>query len=392
MTVPNRMKIVSTVRCDDYSREKVAKSVAECIDLLGGLGKFVRKGDRILVKPNLLRASPIEKGVTTHPEIVFAISKLLQDHGCNVLIGDSPGGGTPYTERALRKSYHAAGLDAVAKELGVELNFSLEYKNIPSPNSRKIKRFNIITPALEADAIVNVAKMKTHLFTYITGATKNTFGVIPSMEKATFHSRLKQPDDFAEMLVDLNELIKPRLNILDAVMAMEGDGPNSGKMRKMGIIAGSDNYAALDVVESKLMSIDPKDVGVVKAAIKRKLLGDNFEDVKVVGEEIENLIAKDFKKPKTYIGPMPDQGMLWRALASMAKSYAMIPVIKKKECNGCKECYRICPQSAIAMRKDRPHIDYGKCIRCYCCHETCPNDAISLDWKFTGKLMKRLVK
>lgn len=387
-------KIVSLVKCDHYERQSVLKGVGAAIDLLGGLDTLVSPGQRIVVKPNLLRASDVERHVTTHPEVVHAICRLLADRRCEILIADSPGGGTPYTERALKKSYQSAKLDEVAADTGARLNFDLSSRNVPAPNGKLIKRFDIIKPVLDADAVINACKLKTHLFTYITGATKNTFGVIPGIEKATFHSRLPRPDDFSEMLIDLNELVGPKLHIMDAVVAMEGNGSNAGKARKVGAILASENYAALDAVACRLVSISPSDVGVIKAAVGRGILRGDLSDVKIVGEDIEDIIIRDFKKPKSYLRPSCSQSAVWRALGRMSRAYALRPRVMRRKCRGtdeCGECLRACPRRAISSRGDSPAIDYAKCIRCYCCHEICPNAAISLERSAGGKVIKGIV-
>ena len=383
-------KTVSLARCDDYSREHVLAAVKKSIDLIGGIDKFASPGQKVLVKPNLLHISEIEKGVTTHPEVVFAVAKLFRNHGCKVIIGDSPGAGMSYKVKTLGKSYAAAGLDKVAQELGVELNFDTGSRSVPNPGGKMIKRFNIINPALDADAIISVSKMKTHLLTYMTGATKNLFGVLPGMEKPTFHGRLPDPDDFSSMLVDLNVLVKPKLQVMDAVMAMEGDGPAGGEMRKVGAVLASGDFSAIDVAACRIMAIDPTAVGTIKAAIGRGLIQGNFSDISFVGEDFEKLIVRDFKKPQTYLKPQSKQGKGWSILGKMARAYALRPEIIKDKCIGCEECKRICPRQAITMKNKKVQISYDRCIRCYSCHETCANDAIRLEKSRAGKIITRV--
>ena len=118
-----------------------------------------------------------------------------------------------------------------------------------------MKRLRLIEPVFNTDVVVVVSKMKTHLFTYMTGAAKNAFGLVPGMEKPTFHARLQEPDEFARMIVDVNEFVKPSLEIMDAVEAMEGDGPMSGTPRHVGAVLASGSYSALDVVASRIMSM-----------------------------------------------------------------------------------------------------------------------------------------
>ena len=383
-------KTVSLVRCDDYSRERVLASVKRSIDLLGGIERFASPGQKILVKPNLLHVSEIEEGVTTHPEVVFAVAKMLKDHGCKVIIGDSPGAGMSYRVKFLRKSYAASGLDKVAEELGVDLNFDTGYRGVSNPGGIIIKRFNIINPALDADAIVSVSKMKTHLLTIMTGGTKNLFGVLPGMEKPTFHGRLPDPDDFSRMLVDLNALMKPKLQVMDAVMAMEGDGPIGGELRNVGVVLASDDFTAIDVAASRIMTIDPASVGTIKAAMERGLVQKNLSDISFVGEDFDGLIVKDFKKPQTYLKPRPKKRRGQHVLDTMAKAYALRPEIIEDNCIGCGECSQICPKHAITMKNNKAHIDYKDCIRCYSCHETCVNGAIRLEKSRAGKIITRM--
>lgn len=170
---------VALTRCDDYDRQRVLEAIQASIELLGGLDRFIAPGQRVLLKPNLLQAAPPEKCVTPHPSVVYAVGKLLKEHGCTVILADSPGAGLAYSEGALRKVYAATGLDKVAEELGMELNFDTTYQEVPNPGGRKVKRFMVISPALNVDAIVSVCKAKTHVMTAMTGATKNTFGLLP---------------------------------------------------------------------------------------------------------------------------------------------------------------------------------------------------------------------
>jgi uncharacterized protein (DUF362 family)/NAD-dependent dihydropyrimidine dehydrogenase PreA subunit len=388
--VTSEKKTVSLAGCSDYSRKRVTAAVAKAVELIGGIESFASPGQKILVKPNLLHVSKIDEGVTTHPEVVYAVAKLFIDHGCKVVIGDSPGAGASYKVKGLKRSYEAAGLDKVALELGAELNFDTGYRSVPNPRGKMIKRFNVINPAMDADAIVSVSKMKTHLLTYITGGTKNLFGILPGMEKPTFHGRLPDAYDFGMMLVDLNVLMKPRLQVMDAVMAMEGNGPTNGKMRKVGAVLASNDFTAIDVAASRIMSVDPVRVCTIRAAIERGLIDVDLSDISFEGEDIEQFVIKGFKKPQTYLKANQKQGRGWQLLGNMAKAYALRPSVIKENCIGCDECRRICSRRAITIRNNKAQIDLKKCIRCYSCHETCVNKAIKLEKSLGGKLITKM--
>jgi uncharacterized protein (DUF362 family)/Pyruvate/2-oxoacid:ferredoxin oxidoreductase delta subunit len=381
---------VALVGCNDYDRETVISAIRESIGLLGGLDRFISPGQRVLLKPNLLQATPPERCVTPHPSVVYAVGRLLKEHGCTVILADSPGAGLSYTEGALRKVYATTGLDKVAKELDIELNFDTTYQEVPNPGGRKVKRFVVISPALEVDAIVSVCKAKTHVMTAMTGATKNIFGLLPGWEKPSFHSRMGSSSDFAEMLIDLNDLMEPRLHIMDAVMGMEGDGPNNGDPREIGAVVASGDCHALDVVAARLMGFDPADICTIRAAMGRGHL-DNELAIKVLGARVEDLAVKDFKKPTTYVpGGQYEPGRLMRTVGKLARAYALRPEVITERCVGCGQCEKVCPKGTVKVVKGKARFKYGDCIRCYCCHEMCPHDAIALRHSAGGHLLAKV--
>ncbi|HMK45451.1 MAG TPA: DUF362 domain-containing protein [Methanocella sp.] len=374
------IKKVSLVRCTDYGRGRVYGAVRRAIDLVGGPGAFVKPGQKVLVKFNLLIGSAPEKCVTTHPEIVYAVAKILKDHGCAVLLGDSPGSGLPYNENTIRKAYAASGYDEVAEELGIELNYDTGYSEVSAPGSRTMKRFPIINPVLDCDAVVVVSKAKTHSSTYLSGAAKNLFGAIPGLEKPTYHARLPDPLSFGRMIIDLNDVVKPKLQVMDAVMGMEGDGPLAGTPRKIGAVLASGDYSAIDAVTCLLMSLDPLRVPTIAAAVERGYLREDLGDVSLAGDSMEGLIVRDFRPPCTYRGQSRQNALSGRfaRLIELASEYTLRPVIDVSLCEGCMKCVRSCPMKIISVVDEKPRIDYKKCIRCYCCHEMCDSRAISL--------------
>jgi len=393
------IKTVSLAKCDDYGRDEVCKAVARAIDQLGGIGVFISPGQKVLVKFNLLNGSAPEKCVTTHPEVVYAVAKILKGHGCTVVLGDSPGSGSLYTEASLRKAYAASGYDKVAEELGVTLNYDTSYKEISSPTSQTMKRFPIITPVLDADAIVVVSKAKTHSLTYMSGAAKNIFGVIPGLEKPAYHAKLPDPADFSRMIVDLNQLVKPKFQIMDAIIGMEGDGPMGGTPRKIGAVLASGDYSAIDVATCRLMSIDLLRVGTIKTAVERGCLKADFSDVSIKGDDLESLIVGDYKAPSTYAGTEGDSArkrdsrsrIMLGVASKLANELSQRPVIHLDKCTSCLKCVRSCPAKTIAIVDKKPRISYKKCIKCYCCHEMCDSHAISLERSSAGKVLAKLV-
>ena len=218
----NKARVI-IIRCDTYADDQVLTAIQKGVDMLGGISVFAKPGERIVMKPNILIGTDPDKGVTTHPAVFRAVGKLLKDAGASVLYGDSPCFGK--SEPNLRKS----GL----KEVGDELGFIVADFDSGRPVSHKdallVKKFVVANGVLDSDGLVSLPKLKTHGLLRFTGAVKNQFGCVPGLLKSQYHVKLPDPYDFATMLVDLNTLIKPRLYIMDGIVAMEGNGPRSGK-------------------------------------------------------------------------------------------------------------------------------------------------------------------
>ncbi|MGB8308810.1 MAG: DUF362 domain-containing protein [Methanoregula sp.] len=388
------VKKVSVVRCDDYDREKTCAAVLRAIDLVGGLGTFVQPEQKVFVKFNLLQGSMPETCVTTNPEVVYAVAKLLRDYGCEVLLGDSPGSGSRYTENNLRKAYAVCGYDKIAQDLGISLNYDVGFREVSAPESRTIKRFPIINPALDCDAVVVVSKAKTHMLTYLSGGAKNIFGVIPGLDKPTYHARLPDPAAFGRMIVDINDVVKPKLQVMDAVMGMEGEGPHAGTPRKIGAVLASGDYSAIDVATSRLMAIDPLRVPTITAAIERGYLKEDFSDLFMVGDNMSDFIVKGYRGPSTFLGEDSTQGkshFLLRLVFKLVNEYPPRPVIHADHCISCMKCVRSCPVKTIGVVDNKPRIGYKNCIKCYCCHEMCDSHAITLERSLTGKVLAGLI-
>ncbi|HHW09915.1 MAG TPA: DUF362 domain-containing protein [Firmicutes bacterium] len=404
-------KTVYIASCPTYERQAVEAAVAEAVAGVGGWEKFVQPGQTVLVKPNLLYGASPDRCITTHPEVVYAVAKALKELGCRVVIADSPGSAILHQAHSIKKVYDAAGMTAVATELGVELNLDTRSEQVrmhSTSGGRMQVPFQVMTPVLTADAVVVVSKAKTHGFTYLSGAAKNLFGVIPGLEKTGFHARFPDRNDFARMLVDLNELIKPRLQVVDAVVGMEGEGPSGGEKRHIGAILVGADYTAVDVALARIMSMDPARVGTIAAAVERGLVSPTFEDISFI-PSLEPYIIPDFVHPSTYtydyagddrhhrprtaVGRIVSQR--WRklrhnSLGMFGRLYLPRPVLLADKCVGCGDCRRSCPVKAINWQNNRPEFKYKTCIKCYCCQEMCRKNAIKLEVSLLRRLMRRL--
>ncbi len=382
--------IVSLARCKDYERKNVLRAVEESINNLGGLDDIIKKDSRVFLKVNLLRAAKPEEAVTTHPEVVYALAKILKERGARVIIGDSPGTGTPYKESGLKKVYSKCGLIEAADDAGVELNYDTSVVTVSCPEGRLIKQFNAIKPALDADVLISLAKGKTHSFTYITGAVKNLFGIVPGFEKAGYHFKLQSIDLFSKMLVDICEYVKPELSFIDAIVCMEGDGPSAGRPKEVDVLISSRNPYAADVVFCDVIGIDRRTLPTTNEAISRNLL--DLKNIEVKGENLAKLRVNDFKMPKTFgIGDgLLGKGVVQPKIRPLFKdAFAVKPSIMKKVCEGCGICVKSCPMNAIVLKDKVAVIDYDKCVRCYCCHEMCPYHSIELSKSTLYKLVSK---
>jgi uncharacterized protein (DUF362 family)/Pyruvate/2-oxoacid:ferredoxin oxidoreductase delta subunit len=385
--------IVAVVGCGGYGHDEVRSALKKAVDLVEESGQVVISGEHILLKPNLLQGMPPEQCVNTHPEVLAALAELLIVRGCRVIIADSPGGGIRYTVQSLKKAYAGAGYDRAALDTGADLNFDCGFEIRSFPEGRVSKQFPLISPALSTDGIVVASKAKTHILTLITGSSKNLFGLVPGLEKPMFHSRFHDPALFAGMIVDLNEMVKPRLHIIDAVTGMEGDGPTSGTPRKIGVILAGTNAFALDSVLCRLMSIDPAEVPVLAEAIKRGHIKADSSDIRIIGDPVGSYIVEGYRKPSTYLGKGKGmhQKFVFRALHHLGKIYTLRPSVDRYACTRCGKCQVICPKGAIRVSSAGTEIDLSKCIRCYCCHEMCTSDAIHLKRGIAGTLLHKIV-
>ena len=370
---------VYVVQCKDY--DDVEDKLGVLIDLMGGMGRFAKQGEKIVLKVNLLREARPEEAVSTHPSVVAAVGRLARETGAVPVIADSPGGGYRYTRKTLDKIYRTNRMHQAANQAGISVNWDTSSRPVSYAEGVLTKHFDIITPVYEADAVFNLCKMKTHLFTVMTGAIKNIFGVIPGLSKTGYHAKLHDMQRFTGMLLDLSQYVSPRLTIMDAVLAMEGDGPGTGDPRSVGLLIGSENPLALDVVATEIMGLKRTENPVIMEAERRALEPNRLEDIEVIGSDLADVKVPDFKRTRVSAGNLGLDRMPWyqRLLEPLFKdAFTVRPRVIWERCIACGTCIEGCPMEAIRFVNERASIDDDKCIRCYCCHEICPEEAIGL--------------
>jgi len=372
---------VSIVRCQTYDEREVLNGLRKSIDLIGGVSQFVKRGDRVLIKPNLLYGKNPEKAVTTHPSIVKGVVQIVREAGGIPSIGDSPSIGS------LTRAAEKAGIKRAADQMNCPLVEFDQPVLAKKRGGRFFKQLEIDRSVLEADVVINLPKWKTHAQMLLTLGVKNLFGCIPGPKKALWH--LKAGDDrkrFAQMLVDLYQIIDPSLTILDGIVGMEGNGPGSGDPIPLGLILASRDALNLDQVVCDLIGISRNSLLTNRVAFKGGIGKDWIE---IVGEPTDKVKIPRFSLPSlTELGwGLP--GFLKRMLKNALTSK---PAVEKEVCEACDRCEEICPPKALKRKGGELVFDYGECIRCFCCLEVCPEGAISIKpgWalKFIGKRLK----
>lgn len=377
--MPKKSKVFIT-RCQDYQLDNVRETLRLSLQNLGGLQRFVKKNDKVLIKPNLLSAREPEKAVTTHPSLVFAVVEEVKKIGGVPFIGDSPGG----TEKGIERLWRNTGMADVSEKTGAEL-LSFEKAGVYKKEALSGKTYFISKQAIDCDVIINLPKLKTHTLTLFTCAVKNMFGVIPGFRKGEYHKEAPKPEDFAEVIVDIFSLVKPQITMADAIVCMAGDGPSSGEPQYLGIILASEDPVALDAVAAKIMGFKNNEIDTTNIAKERGLGAGDLSEIEIIGESISDLSEFDLKLPSNrFLRLIP------KFLVKLLAPYIWVrPAILDGNCTNCNICVENCPVKTIYPGDPIPVYDYSNCINCMCCHELCPHRAIYLEKSWLSKRIGR---
>lgn len=370
---------VAVVKAENYQSGVVDRAVNEAVENLGGWEKYIKKGDKVLIKPNLLTAAPPQKAVTTHPEVVRSIIKAVKRQGAYPSVADSPGVSN------VKKTAVKTGIWQVCEEEDVPFIIWENSRVYPCPNGKFVKHFELADTIGDFDKIISVPKMKTHVFMGVTGAVKNLFGCIVGTNKARFHLRMQKHADFAHVMVDLYYTVKPTLNIIDGISGMEGQGPMSGDIINPQIVIASENGFAADLVMADKMGFNAESMPIAAAAIKQNR-SVRLRDIEIIGSGSD--VEYSFKRPHTYES-MQETYVPSFILKLGQNQLTSRPAINKK-CIGCGRCAHHCPSNAIYIKERKAVIDYKKCIRCYCCQELCEHQAVELKDGFMLGLLKKI--
>jgi uncharacterized protein (DUF362 family)/Pyruvate/2-oxoacid:ferredoxin oxidoreductase delta subunit len=365
---------VSVRRCKEYEVHEVYSIISDIYHKTEGPEV---NGKKVLIKPNILTDNDPVKCISTHPVVVEAMIRFLQSKGATVVVGDSPA----VHIRGFRPN--KSGIWKVCETTGAEwIDFTL------NPVEKKLRKGNIRMAAIvdEVDIIFSLPKFKNHELVYFTGAIKNSLGLVPGFNKAKQHALHQDRNGFGEFLVDLNEAVTPDYFLMDGITGMEGPGPGGGFAIDIGLLIGSTNPLALDIIASKIAGYDPMIIPTSRTALFRKKWLQSEVDISYDGPEIGSIIKEGFNKiPISTFNNIALKFVMKRI--KFLRKLERRPVFIHENCTGCQKCVKICPVAAILpLTSNKTHIALtdSKCIRCFCCSEVCTDDAVEIRRKIFG--------
>ena len=280
--------VVAVQRCRSYDADTVYSVVCRQFELLGGVSRFIKPAQRVLIKPNLIVPRGPEVPAQTHPEVVYAVARIVKEAGAVPLVGDSPAWSNT------RGCLKALGIDERLESLGAEI------VQLNQPVRMKIDgaAVGISRVALEADAIINVPKLKAHQQLGATFAFKNMYGCVAGLagkEKAWWHfARGKEVEPFCRMIIGIYHTLNPVLNIIDGIVAMEGQGPINGQPRDVGCLVAGTDPAACERVCCDLVGFDSNDLPLLMTA-EKMFPGTLDTPIQVIGDMFNAPVCPDFK-------------------------------------------------------------------------------------------------
>lgn len=378
---------VSLFKCNSYDEKVVAEAVRKLLEPLGTITEFVRPGDSVLIKPNMLSCREPEKVATTHPEVVKQLALICLDAGASkVIIGDSP----PAIFGKADSFWEKTGFKKVAESCGAQLvAFENEIKkNIKfSSNGLEIE-LPVAGAYFSADVVINLCKMKTHNLTRLTGAMKNLFGLVPGLQKAYWHKVFPSAKLFGYFIADMAMKLPCSLHIMDGIVAMHGPGPASGQPYPANLLIASKSPVAIDHVFCKLAKIKSNTLSSLVRASQIGWGPKSINEIDCIYEEsVESLSFNNFKVPYLYI--LAD--LVPSKLSSIVARFIHAqPILETEKCIACSKCVAVCPAKAIKIAGNKAVFNYKTCISCFCCMEVCPFDAISIRQSSVLKIASNL--
>jgi uncharacterized protein (DUF362 family)/NAD-dependent dihydropyrimidine dehydrogenase PreA subunit len=339
----------------------------EAVDRAFELFPKIIAGKKVVIKPNVLRTSKAEEHIVTNPALLRAvIDKVEELSPLEIIVGDNPG---LFNYGDNENSFKHTGLMEAAKGYYKNLGDSTQHLDF---NPDFMAEIGVSKAIMDADILISLPKFKTHGLTVLTGAIKNSYGILPGGQKARLHHLAGTPERFHELIVEVFRLRVPDLFIMDAVVGMEGNGPASPELRDIGLILAADNAVALDAVVARMMGVAPERLRFLQKAKEFGLGEFASEMIEIVGEMH---VLSNFKLP-----PLGGEAIAGnQAIQQLMNSKANVtPKADPELCTACGACVDHCPVSALTMQETVPVVDADTCIACFCCQEICPEKAMRL--------------
>ena len=368
---------VAILSLSEYTAEGAREALRSLLDSIGVL-PLIKKGTRVVIKANLVSAMKPDEAGTTHPVLLCALGDILTERGASVLLGDSPGG--LYNSVFVGSVYRATGMHST-EEHGITLNSDFGQSHASFPQGKILRNFTYTSYLDSADLIINFCKLKSHGMMSMSCAAKNMFGAVPGIIKPEYHYRFPNYTDFADMLLDLDEYFHPAINIADAVVGMEGNGPTAGTPKYIGCLLASTSPHTLDMLAAHLIGFEWSEIPTLAAAHSRGLIPDTLAELNIIGDPKPHIVS-DFERvvEKRSLefsgnGKNPIKRLFGRIAGKILRTK---PKLEKRLCIGCGVCEKICPAKAIVIENRKAKIDRSLCIRCFCCQEFCPKSAMKV--------------
>jgi uncharacterized protein (DUF362 family) len=308
----NNQPSVILTRCENYQPQKIHSALIKHLELLGGLEKLIKRSDTVLIKPNFIAPRAPQFATQTNPVVIVELAKILKDFGAKPFVGDSPAWAT------VSMCANALGLTEPLKRLNVPL------KSLNRPVDCRLDNGDFLpvsSVALDADAIINLPKLKTHQQLVATFAVKNMFGVVSGKRKALLHfTKGSTSESFCEMLISIYKYMRPIFTIIDSVEVMDSQGPIHGRTRPLGWLISGTEPIAIETICSKLVNIEPDIIPIIKQARKMNFGTSDLENIRVIGDDFSGQISTDFILPQT----IPIRFSLPRVIKSIAKQAVIL--------------------------------------------------------------------
>ncbi|MDY6856668.1 MAG: DUF362 domain-containing protein [Thermodesulfobacteriota bacterium] len=372
------MTVISLERISTYENGPLKEIIQRSIQNIG-IELNIFYGKWVAIKPNLLMPAKPDKAIITDPEFFRAVVQIVRENGGKPILIESPA--IQSLNTTIRKTEYAG----IIESENVIMGTSKETMTITYDEAVSFKHIDISSSLRDVDIILNLPKFKTHGLTYITGAVKNLFGVIPGLAKSKMHIKIPSAEDFSDFLLDLYgamqfgfETKKTIVHIMDAILVQEGEGPGTaGTPKKMNAVVAGLDAVAIDYVIARVAGLNPDKAMTITRGFNKTFGVNSPEDINVVGLSIQDMQLSDFKESR---GTIMSNMVRWPFTSKHFKNlFIEKPVADKNRCTLCYKCKTICPAGAISssLEKDGiPKYDYNTCIRCYCCMEICPEAAI----------------